>query len=720
MDQLELWGGIECTVNRVGDVYRDQIRSSGHHHRLSDLDDIAGLGITRIRYPILWERVAPDLPERQDWRWTDERLGRLRALGVHPIAGLVHHGSGPRYTDLLSEEFAPLLAAFAQAAAERYPWIEDWTPVNEPLTTARFSCLYGHWYPHAREEGAFWTALINQVEGVIAAMRAIRRAIPTARLIQTDDLGRTYATAILRDQAAFDNVRRWMSWDLLFGRVTKEHPLWTRLCAYGLGDRLRRIADNPCLPDCIGINHYLTSDRFLDHRIRAYPKRTRGGNRHQRYADVEAVRALAPAGGGVAGAISEAWARYATPIAITEVHNGCTRDEQMRWMAEAWDIALAARERGVDVRAVTSWALLGSQDWDLLLTGPGRYEAGTFDVSTGQLRPTAMAGLLRALRDPSTFHHVLADPGWWRRAIRLEHPVVARPAPMRDHEERTTAPSPHGCRPLLIAGATGTLGQALAAACQARALSYVLTGRAELDLADEASINGALDRHHPWAVINAAGWVRVDEAESAPEACHAANAQGALRLAAACAERQLPSVTMSSDLVFDGTKPAYVESDHARPLNVYGMSKAAAETDILALDGAHLVVRTAAFFSEHDRHNFAVHTIAALRRGETFAAAEDQIVSPTYVPDLCSALLDLVIDGATGIWHLSNGEGVSWADFARRLAIACGLAPERVQGAPGATLDWKARRPAATILRSERGALMPPLQSAIERFAMAI
>ncbi|MBW8910810.1 MAG: sugar nucleotide-binding protein, partial [Sphingomonas sp.] len=180
------------------------------------------------------------------------------------------------------------------------------------------------------------------------------------------------------------------------------------------------------------------------------------------------------------------------------------------------------------------------------------------------------------------------------------------------------------------------------------------------------------------------------------------------------------SVTMSSDLVFDGTKPAYVESDHARPLNVYGMSKAAAEADILALGGAHLVVRTAAFFSEHDRHNFAAHTIAALRRGETFAAAEDQIVSPTYVPDLCSALLDLVIDGATGIWHLSNGEGVSWADFARRLAIACGLAPERVQGAPGATLDWKARRPAAAILRSERGALMPPLQSAIERFAMAI
>ena len=65
------------------------------------------------------------------------------------------------------------------------------TPVNEPLTTARFSGLYGHWYPHQRSNHAFVRALINQLRGVIGAMRAIREVSPDARLYQTEDCGST-------------------------------------------------------------------------------------------------------------------------------------------------------------------------------------------------------------------------------------------------------------------------------------------------------------------------------------------------------------------------------------------------------------------------------------------------------------------------------------------------------------------------------------------------
>src|SRR5918997_5033171 len=145
---LELWGGVECTGARVGDGYLDQIRRSGHQGRLEDLDLIANLGLRAIRYPVLWERVAPHGLESADWSWTDERLGRLRELGIRPIVGLVHHGSGPRHTSLVDPSFAEGLAEFARAVAERYPWVDAYTPVNEPLTTARFSGLYGHWYPH--------------------------------------------------------------------------------------------------------------------------------------------------------------------------------------------------------------------------------------------------------------------------------------------------------------------------------------------------------------------------------------------------------------------------------------------------------------------------------------------------------------------------------------------------------------------------------------------
>ena len=105
---------------------------------------------------MLWERV-----ERDGWAWTDERLGRLRELGLRPIVGLVHHGSGPPHTSLVDPGFATGLAAFARAAAERYPWVDAWTPVNEPLTTARFSGLYGFWYPHGRDAASISRALLN-------------------------------------------------------------------------------------------------------------------------------------------------------------------------------------------------------------------------------------------------------------------------------------------------------------------------------------------------------------------------------------------------------------------------------------------------------------------------------------------------------------------------------------------------------------------------------
>ena len=234
MQDLELWGGPECTLNRVGDGYRDQFTALGHYDRAEDLDLFASLGLSAIRYPVLWERIAAEHPDRCDWAWPDRQLERLRAAGMRVIAGLVHHGGGPRYTDLLDPDFATGLAAFAGKVAARYAWIGDWTPVNEPLTTARFSALYGHWHPHHRSEASFWLALINQIDGVRLAMRAMRRINPQARLIQTDDLGRSYATVAMRDQAAFDNVRRWMSWDMLCGRVVPGHPFWGRIAALGL------------------------------------------------------------------------------------------------------------------------------------------------------------------------------------------------------------------------------------------------------------------------------------------------------------------------------------------------------------------------------------------------------------------------------------------------------------------------------------------------------
>ncbi|MGN8000564.1 family 1 glycosylhydrolase [Sphingomonas sp. 22176] len=713
MPPLELWGGAECTVNRVGDQFRDQMIETGHHDRLEDLDRVAALGVAALRFPLLWERVCPDDPGRCDWTWTDSRLARIRERSMRPIAGLVHHGSGPRRTDLLDPDFGVKLGDYAARVAERYPWIADWTPVNEPLTTARFAALYGHWYPHARDEGSFWRALVHQVEGVVCAMAAVRAVRPDARLIQTDDLGKTYGTPGTQAQVAFDNDRRWMGWDLLCGRVVPGHALWERLAGFGLAEKLEMLADAPCPPDVIGINHYLTSDRFLDENVSAYPPAMHGGNGSIAYVDTEAVRVLDPAPDGLANALAEAWARYRIPIAITEVHNGCTREEQMRWMRDAWDDAEAARGDGVEVEAVTAWSLFGASGWNTLLTAPGVYEPGVFDMRGGEPRPTAMVPLLQALaRGERQDHPALDGAGWWRRALRVTH--HPRPHP----EPRTRPGRKAGSRrPLLIAGATGTLAQALARSCEVRGLAHVLTDRGMLDLSDEASITAALEKHRPWAVINAAGWVRVDDAEDDEAACFAANCLGATALAIAASAHDIATVSFSSDLVFDGAlNRPYTEADTCAPLGAYGRSKAAMEAAIGALSGRHLIVRTAAFFSPWDQHNFAVHAVEALSAGRRFAAAEDQIVSPAYVPDLCNAVLDELIDGTSGILHLANGGAVSWADFAMWVAEACGLPARLVDAIPGATLGWKAARPRHVPLASQR---MPSLDAALQAFATA-
>ena len=115
-----------------------------------------------------------------------------------------------------------------------------------------------------------------------------------------------------------------------------------------------------------------------------------------------------------------------------------------------------------------------------------------------------------------------------------------------------------------------------------------------------------------------------------------------------------------------------------------------------------------------------MHVVNTLSRGQRFAAAADSVVTPTYVPHLCNTVLDLLIDGAEGIWHLANDEALSWADFAVRVAEATGLDTSLIDAVPGESLGWKARRPANAALASERGVVMPSFARALEAFAQNI
>jgi dTDP-4-dehydrorhamnose reductase len=419
---LELWGGVECTVNRIGDTYFDQIERTGHQNRFHDLDLVASLGITKLRYPVLWERT--ECAGELQWAWADKRLGRLRELQIDPIVGLLHHGSGPAHTSLIDPDFPQKFSKYARAVAERYPWIENFTPVNEPLTTARFSALYGHWYPHEKSDHAFACSLMQQCQGIVLAMHEIRAVNPAARLIQTEDLGKTFSTPRMTYQARFDNERRWLTFDLLGGRVNQQHPLWKYLLDSGINEAdLHWFVDNPCPPDILGVNHYLTSDRYLDERIGTYPAVTHGANNRHCYADVEAVRVAMNGDLGSAARLTEIWQRYRRPVAITEVHIGCSPDEQGRWFLQAWKAAQSQRASGADIRAVTAWALFGSFDWNsLLVRNDNVYEPGVFDIRSGASAPemTPLAEMLREIADgkqPS--NPCVNEPGWWQKPDRI-------------------------------------------------------------------------------------------------------------------------------------------------------------------------------------------------------------------------------------------------------------------------------------------------------------
>lgn len=708
MASLQLWAGPECTVNRLGDRYRDQLELTGFANRLDDLDRLAELGVQCVRFPLLWERTAPLAPGQYEWQWSDLRIERLRALNVTPIVGLMHHGSGPRYTDLLDPRFPRRLAEYARAVAERYPDVDAYTPVNEPVTTARFSALYGLWFPHCRDDRSFVRAVLHQMRGTVLAMREIRKVNSNARLIQTDDLGYTTTPARLRYQADFENSRRWLSFDLLTGRVVPDHPLWRYLVRNGAGEReLAAFVEQPCPPDVVGINCYVTSERFLDDRLSLYSPERRYDNGRHRYVDVESVRVLGPLIGGFEARLREARDRYALPVAITEVHMGCTRDEQLRWLYQAWRSAEKLRSEGVDVRAVTAWATFGTMDWNSLVTrDEGHYEAGLWDVSGGTPRETALGTLARQLANGMTPDHpALSGAGWWQRDVRLSYPPQGNVTAL-----------PVAGQALLITGATGTLGQAFARFCTVRGLPAQVLTRAELDIASRASVDAALERWRPWAVINTAGFVRVDEAEHDPRQWRE-NVIGPTILARACARQGVRLLCFSSDLVFDGGKPTpYVESDQPRPLNAYGRSKLEAERRVLKLAPSALVVRTAAFFGPWDPHNFVARAIHALQRQERWRAASDQLVSPTYVPELVQAALNLLIDGERGVWHLTNRGAVSWAGFAQMVAEAAGLNAGLVEAVPGAALGQVALRPRYSALQSERGLRLAPLQDAVERF----
>lgn len=724
---FSIWIGLECSLNRVGDTFFNQCDRSGHSKRIQDLKTFADLRAQKIRYPFLWELANSRDHQNFQWTWADERMAELKSLGLQPIVGFLHHGSGPKFTNLLDPDFPQKLTHYAKAFAKRYPEQIDYTPINEPLTTALLSCVYGLWYPHHRSDHSFLRALLNQVKATVLAMNAIREVQPEARLIQTESLGQVMGTSLVQSQVHFENERRWLSFDLLEGCVDSHHPLFSYLTTHGIDPtELSEIQEKTCGVDVMGINHELSSDRFLDHRIQYYPEAFHCGNGHYQYADVAAVDTTAAESLNPADLFEEVWKRYKKPLAVTEAHLNGPREDQMRWLHEIRQALCEVQARGAKVEAMTAGSLLGSFDWNLhRVERKSDYECGIFDLRGPQPRATALAQQIKGWCSGKEFiHPVLKEAGWWRDPSRkIFGPPTLK---VTSHQEQRTLEkwrsSPHlievghSEKTLLVIGCRGTLAQAFAKICAIRKLPVLCLGRDSLNICSSATLQKKMRSIRPWAIINTAGFSQVDEAEKNKENCYNLNVIGVKNLAEIARSLQVPLVHFSTDLVFDGSsEEAYLESDVVSPLCFYGETKAASEKLVQGIHDKSLVVRTSPFFGPWDKTNFAYSVIQRVLAGDQIFAPKDVFISPTYVPHLVHATLDLLLDEMTGVIHLTNRGEISWAHWAQRIADKWNRA-HLVTAVTSEEMSYKAKRPHFSVLESERVSMMPSFDEAFENF----
>ena len=280
---------------------------------------------------------------------------------------------------------------------------------------------------------------------------------------------------------------------------------------------------------------------------------------------------------------------------------------------------------------------------------------------------------------------------------------------------------------ILVTGANGLVGQALArAAGEWRGADVLATGRrpapalagfaggtAALDVTDAAAVERALEDFAPDVVLHAAGIAQVEACEADREACWALNVEAPATLAAACHRHGARLVLPSTDFVFDGERGPYAEDARPAPLTHYGRTKLAAENAVKASRLTRwAVARTTLVFGAPEtsatgsepRLDFVRWLVRELGAGRPVRVPDDQLRTPTYVPDFADGVLRIVRFGKTGTFHLAGREVLTTYAFARRVAAAFDLDAGLVSPTTTAELHPGAPRPLRAgllILRAE-------------------
>ncbi|MFC5477974.1 family 1 glycosylhydrolase [Massilia suwonensis] len=369
--------GIENSIPTIGGgrIRMDEMDKCGHYrHWRRDFDLVEEIGIRFLRYgPPLHTTLLG--AGRYDWSFADEVFPDLHRRNLVAIVDLCHFGLPDFLGDFQNPDFPALFADYARAFAERFPWIQLYTPVNEMSICALFSALYGWWNEQLHDDRAFVTALKHIVKANLLAMRAILQVRPDALFIQSESSEYFHAQnpkAI--GPAETMNARRFLSLDLNYGRRV-DSTMYEYLLDNGMTrDEYHFFLNNNLKHHCMMGNDYYQTN---EHHVAADGTTKASGEIF-----------------GYAVITHQYYNRYRLPVMHTETNlcQGPCGDEAVRWLRKEWANVLRVRNNGVPIVGFTWYSLTDQVDWDTgLRENNGRVNAlGLADLDRN-LRPVGQA-----------------------------------------------------------------------------------------------------------------------------------------------------------------------------------------------------------------------------------------------------------------------------------------------------------------------------------------
>ena len=344
--------GIENSYPTIngGRTRVDEMAKCKHYERWrTDFDCVEDLGVRVLRYgpPLHTTWLGPD---RYDWSFSDETFGDLLRRDITPMVDLCHFGLPDWLGNFQNPDFPGLFATYARAFAERFPWVQLYTPVNEMFVCAAFSASYGWWNEQLSSDAAFVTALKHLVKANVLAMQAILEVRPDAIFVQSESSEYFHADSPgAIKPAEIANAKRFLSLDLNYGRRV-DSEMYEYLADNGMTrDEYHFFLNNSVKQHCVmGNDYYVT-------------------NEHRVFDDGRTL----PAGEifGYDGITWQYYDRYRLPVMHTETNfwQGPNGDEAVFWLWKEWANVLRIRNDGVPMVGFTWYSLTDQVDWDSAL-----------------------------------------------------------------------------------------------------------------------------------------------------------------------------------------------------------------------------------------------------------------------------------------------------------------------------------------------------------------